>query len=71
MNDAYEYVIVGGGLAGESAVEGIREIDRDGPILMLAAEPERPYHRPPLTKQLWFKKKKVEDIYVHDLSMVC
>jgi NADPH-dependent 2,4-dienoyl-CoA reductase/sulfur reductase-like enzyme len=25
-----------------------------------------PYHRPPLSKQLWFKKKKTKDIFVHD-----
>ena len=68
MDGAYKYVVVGGGLAGASCVEGIREIDRDGPILLLGAEKERPYHRPPLTKQLWFKKKRVEDVFVRDLA---
>jgi len=68
MTGTYKYVVVGGGVAAGSAVEGIREIDRDGPIMMLAAEKQRPYHRPPLSKQLWFKKKKVEDIFVHDFE---
>ncbi len=63
---AYRYIIVGGGLAGGSAVEGIRELDNDGAILLMTAENHKPYHRPPLTKQLWFKKKEVNDIFLHD-----
>jgi NADPH-dependent 2,4-dienoyl-CoA reductase/sulfur reductase-like enzyme len=34
----YKYIIVGGGLAGASAVEGIREKDKDGRILLVARE---------------------------------
>jgi NADPH-dependent 2,4-dienoyl-CoA reductase/sulfur reductase-like enzyme len=64
--ERFRYVIVGGGLAGASAVEGIREEDSDGSILVLGAEPEAPYHRPPLTKDLWTGDKEVEDIFVHD-----
>jgi len=63
---AYRYVIVGGGLAGASAVEGIREKDADGSILLVGSEHHLPYDRPPLTKKLWFGKKKVEDIFLHD-----
>ncbi len=63
---AYEYIIVGGGLAGASAVEGIREQDKKGAILLIGAEKHLPYDRPPLTKKLWFGKKKVEDIFLHD-----
>ena len=62
----YPYIIVGGGLAGASAVEGIREQDKTGPILLMGAEKHLPYDRPPLTKKLWFGKKKVEDIFLHD-----
>jgi len=64
--EAYEYIIVGGGLAGESAVEGIRERDKKGAILLVGSEKHLPYDRPPLTKKLWFGKKKVEDIFLHD-----
>jgi len=46
----YDYIIVGGGLAAASAVEGIRERDTDGSILMLTEESEPPYNRPPLSK---------------------
>lgn len=47
----FDYVIVGGGLAAISAVDGIREIDADGSIAMLTDEPDPPYHRPPLSKE--------------------
>ena len=64
----YKYIIVGAGLAGASAVEGIREIDRKGTILLIGDERHLPYNRPPLTKQMWTKKKTVEEILVHDRS---
>jgi len=60
------YIIVGAGLAGSSAVEGIRELDKKGSILLLGSEKHLPYDRPPLTKKLWFGKKKVEDIFLHN-----
>ena len=62
--NSYKYLIIGGGLAGASAVDGIREVDRDGSILLLAADKHAPYHRPPLSKHLWFKLNKVG--IVHD-----
>jgi 3-phenylpropionate/trans-cinnamate dioxygenase ferredoxin reductase component len=62
----YQYVIVGGGLAGASAVQGIRELDKKGSILLVCGEKHLPYNRPPLSKKLWLGKKKVEDIFVHD-----
>jgi len=62
----FTYVIVGGGLAGASAVEGIRERDAKGSVLLIGDEKHLPYNRPPLSKQLWFGKTRVEDIFVHD-----
>jgi NAD(P)H-nitrite reductase large subunit len=59
----YDYVIVGGGRAGASAVEGIRELDSSGSILLVCAEPHLPYDRPPLSKDLWFGKKTVSEIF--------
>lgn len=61
-----KYLIIGGGLAGASAVKGIREIDKNGTIRLLSDERHLPYDRPPLTKKLWFGKKKVEEIFLHD-----
>ncbi len=66
IKQVYDYVIVGGGLAGSSAIEGIRELDAVGNILMICAEKHLPYDRPPLSKQLWSGKQKVEDIFLQD-----
>lgn len=49
----YHYLIVGGGMAGDAAIKGIREIDATAPTGMIGAEPQPPYNRPPLTKGLW------------------
>ncbi len=49
----YKYLIVGGGMAADSAVRGIREIDKNGSIGLIGAEPDPPYNRPPLSKGLW------------------
>ncbi len=65
MEQAYRYVIVGGALTAASAIKGIREHDRDGSILLIGNEPYLPYHRPPLTKELWFGKKTVEQIFIN------
>jgi len=58
----YEYLIVGGGMTAASAIEGIREVDANGSIGVIAAEAHRPYDRPPLSKQLWTGKKTVAEI---------
>ncbi len=60
----FEYVVVGGGLAGAAAVAGIRELDPNGSVLLIGSEEDLPYERPPLTKQLWSGKKKVPEIFV-------
>jgi NAD(P)H-nitrite reductase large subunit len=62
MERAFDYVVIGGGLAGASAVEGIREHDAWGTLLLIGAEPHLPYDRPPLSKKLWWGKKRVEEI---------
>jgi 3-phenylpropionate/trans-cinnamate dioxygenase ferredoxin reductase subunit len=64
----HDYVIVGAGLAGVSAAEGIREIDSRGSILLIGSERHLPYDRPPLSKKLWLGKKTVADIILHDPS---
>jgi 3-phenylpropionate/trans-cinnamate dioxygenase ferredoxin reductase subunit len=59
------YLIIGGGLAGAAAIDGIRERDPEGPITLLAAESDLPYDRPPLTKKLWTGAETVEQITLH------
>lgn len=46
-----DYLVVGGGLAAASAVDGIRQEDEEGTIVLLSEEEEPPYHRPPLSKE--------------------
>ena len=58
----YKYLIVGCGMTGDAAVQGIRQADPDGSIGMAGAEPHPPYNRPPLTKGLW-KGKRLESIW--------
>ncbi len=64
----YRYIIVGGGMAGGSAPEGIREIDRDGSILLVGKEPLLPYERPALSKQLWLGQKKLDEVLMHNVK---
>jgi len=66
----HKYLIVGGGMAADSAVHGIRKIDQNGAIAMICEERHRPYDRPPLTKSLW-KDAPYESIWrsVHDLNV--
>ena len=58
----YQYLIIGGGLAGDAAVRGIRELDAGGSIGMISMEPDPPYIRPNLSKGLW-KGRPMEKIW--------
>lgn len=58
----YKYLIIGGGLAGDAATRGIRELDADGSIGLVSAEPDAPYMRPNLSKGLW-KGRPIEKIW--------
>jgi 3-phenylpropionate/trans-cinnamate dioxygenase ferredoxin reductase component len=49
----YSYLIVGGGMTADAAAQGIREVDANGTIGLIGAEPHPPYNRPPLSKALW------------------
>jgi len=62
--ETYSYIIVGGGLAGASAITGIREMDSEGTIVLLGDEKHLPYDRPPLTKKLWFGKTTLEKTFL-------
>ena len=59
----YRYLIIGGGMSADAAVEGIRELDPEGTILVISSEPDPPYKRPPLSKSLW-KKTLLEKIWL-------
>jgi NADPH-dependent 2,4-dienoyl-CoA reductase/sulfur reductase-like enzyme len=69
-------LIVGGGLAAQRCAETLRRRGYDGPVRMVCAEPDPPYDRPPLSKELlagaaaeetvayrpawWYEEKQVE-----------
>ena len=59
------YVIAGASLAGAKAAETLRAEGFDGPLLLIGAESERPYERPPLSKDYLLGKAERETIYVH------
>ena len=50
MSKKQTFIIVGASLAGAKAAEELRERGFDGEIVLIGSEPERPYERPPLTK---------------------
>jgi 3-phenylpropionate/trans-cinnamate dioxygenase ferredoxin reductase subunit len=59
MTDSY--VVVGGGLAAAKAVEALRSEGYDGELVLVSAESELPYERPPLSKEFLLGKKPAED----------
>ena len=59
------YVIVGAGLAGAKAAQTLREEGSGDEIVLIGAETERPYERPPLSKEYLLGKSEREKIFVH------
>jgi 3-phenylpropionate/trans-cinnamate dioxygenase ferredoxin reductase subunit len=59
------FVIVGASLAGAKAAEELRERGFDGRVILIGAEGERPYERPPLTKDYLRGESEREKAYVH------
>ncbi|HBW19298.1 MAG TPA: hypothetical protein DEH11_09945 [Actinobacteria bacterium] len=60
------YVIIGASLAGAKAAETLREEGFGGGVILIGAEQERPYERPPLSKGLLLGKDEKSSIYVHE-----
>jgi 3-phenylpropionate/trans-cinnamate dioxygenase ferredoxin reductase subunit len=60
------FVIVGASLAGAKAAETLRTEGFDGHIILIGAETDRPYERPPLSKGYLQGKEDKAKIYVHD-----
>ena len=59
------FVIAGAGLAGAKAAETLRAEGYAGPVVLIGNEKERPYERPPLSKNYLMGKAERESIYVH------
>lgn len=58
----YKYLIIGGGMTADAALNGIREIDPQGRLGLISSESDPPYDRPPLTKGLW-KGKPLDSVW--------
>ena len=59
-------VIVGASLAGAKAAETLRDEGFDGRIVLVGDESERPYERPPLSKDYLRGEAERSKVYVHD-----
>jgi 3-phenylpropionate/trans-cinnamate dioxygenase ferredoxin reductase subunit len=66
MTSDQTFVIVGASLAGAKAAETLREEGFDGRVVLVGAEEERPYERPPLSKEYLRGEAGREKVYVHD-----
>src|SRR4051794_21953635 len=62
---AETFVIVGGGLAGAKAAETLREEGFAGRLVLVGAEAERPYERPPLSKDYLRGESARDTVFVH------
>ena len=61
------FIIVGAGLAGAKAAEALRHEGFDGRLVLIGEEPDRPYERPPLSKD-YLRKETGDKPFVHPES---
>jgi 3-phenylpropionate/trans-cinnamate dioxygenase ferredoxin reductase subunit len=68
MGNQRTFVIVGASLTGAKAAETLREEGFDGRVVLVGAETERPYERPPLSKDYLRGEAGRDAIFVHEGS---
>ena len=66
MTTKHAFVIVGASLAGAKAAQTLRDEGFDGRLVLVGAEHERPYERPPLSKDYLRGEADRDRLYVHD-----
>src|SRR4051812_15757244 len=66
MTTSKTFVIVGASLTGAKAAETLRTEGFEGRVVLIGAEHERPYERPPLSKDYLRGEVGREQVYVHD-----
>ncbi len=59
-------VVVGASLAGAKAAETLRSSGFGGRVVLIGEEPDRPYERPPLSKDLLRGEAERHEVFVHD-----
>jgi 3-phenylpropionate/trans-cinnamate dioxygenase ferredoxin reductase component len=65
MTNDRTFLIIGASLAGAKAAETLRTEGFDEHVILIGAEEERPYERPPLSKDYLRGKVDRETVYVH------
>ncbi|MEV6920385.1 FAD-dependent oxidoreductase [Amycolatopsis sp. NPDC051106] len=60
------HVVVGGGLTGAKAAETLRAEGFTGRVVLVGAEPDLPYERPPLSKGYLLGQDDRASVFVHD-----
>ena len=63
-----KYLIVGGGAAAAQGAVGVREVDKEGSVLIVTRESWWPYDRPPLSKSMLLGKTEPADAESKDPS---
>ncbi|WP_160110321.1 NAD(P)/FAD-dependent oxidoreductase [Caballeronia arvi] len=59
-------LIVGAGLSGVSAADGIRQAGFEGRVILASDEPESPYDRPPLSKEVLREPDALQRLQLRD-----
>ncbi|MGK5551505.1 NAD(P)/FAD-dependent oxidoreductase [Actinomadura kijaniata] len=62
------FVIVGASLTGAKAAEALREEGFRGRVVLIGAEVERPYERPPLSKGFLLGREPRDGTHVHEVD---
>jgi 3-phenylpropionate/trans-cinnamate dioxygenase ferredoxin reductase subunit len=62
------FVIVGASLAGAKAAQTLRAEGFTGSVILIGDETDRPYERPPLSKEYLLGKAERDKAFVHDAS---
>jgi 3-phenylpropionate/trans-cinnamate dioxygenase ferredoxin reductase subunit len=66
MSRDHPFVIVGASLAGAKAAETLRAEGFEGRVVLVGAESQRPYERPPLSKDYLRGAAGRDELFVHD-----
>ncbi|MEA2271107.1 MAG: 3-phenylpropionate/trans-cinnamate dioxygenase ferredoxin reductase component [Solirubrobacteraceae bacterium] len=66
MSSEQTFVVAGAGMAGGKAAETLREEGFEGRVVLVGAEDERPYERPPLSKDYLRGEVGREKVYLRE-----
>ena len=68
MPDRSTFLIVGANLAGGRAAETLRQQGFAGRIVLVGAEPDRPYERPPLSKGVLVGTREIASAFIQSVD---